>query len=45
VVFIASRGTCRYAIHLEPYTRVGVTVVLLNSWLEVFWVSDYPETS
>jgi hypothetical protein len=45
VVFIASRGTCRYAVHLEPYTQVGATVVLLNSWLEVFWVSDHPETS
>jgi hypothetical protein len=45
VVFIASRGTRRYAVHLEPYTWVGATVVLLNSWLEVFWVSDRPETS
>jgi hypothetical protein len=45
VVFIGSRGTCRYAVHLDPYTRVGATVVLLNSWLEVFWVSDRPETS
>jgi hypothetical protein len=45
VIFIASRGTCHYAVHLEPYTRVGVTVVLLNRWLEVFGVSDRPETS
>jgi hypothetical protein len=45
VVFIASRGTCRYAVHLEPYTWVGATVVFLNSWLEVFWVTDRPETS
>jgi hypothetical protein len=45
VVFIASRGTRRYAIHLEPYTRVKAIVVLLNSWIEVFWVSDRPDTS
>jgi hypothetical protein len=45
VVFIASRGTHRYAVHLEPYTWVRATVVLLNSWLEVFWASDRPETS
>jgi hypothetical protein len=45
VVLIASRGTRRYAVHLELYTQVGATVVLLNSWLEVFWVSDRPETS
>jgi hypothetical protein len=44
MVFIASRGTHRYIVHLEPYTRVGATVVLLNGWLEVFWVSDCPET-
>jgi hypothetical protein len=36
VVFIASRGTRRYAVHLEPYTWVGATIVHLNSWLEVF---------
>jgi hypothetical protein len=30
VVFIASRGTRRYGIQLEPYTRVGASVVLLN---------------
>jgi hypothetical protein len=34
-----------YTIHLEPYTRVGATIVLLNSWVEVFWVSDRPEMS
>jgi hypothetical protein len=45
VVFIASRGTHRYVVHLEPYARVRATVVLLHSWLEVFWVSDRPETS
>jgi hypothetical protein len=45
VVFVASRGTCCNAIHLEPYTWVGATVVFLNSWLEVFGVSDRPETS
>jgi hypothetical protein len=45
VVFIASRGTHRYAVHFEQYTRVGATVVLLNRWLEVFWVSDHQETS
>jgi hypothetical protein len=45
VVFIASRGTCRYDVHLELYTQVGATVVLLDSWLEVFWVSDCPEAS
>jgi hypothetical protein len=31
VVFIASRGTRRYVVHLEPYTQVRTTVVLLNS--------------
>jgi hypothetical protein len=45
VVFIAAGGTRCDAVHLEPYTRVGAPVVLLNSWLEVFWVSDRPETS
>jgi hypothetical protein len=45
VVFIASKGTCRYVVHLESYTRVRVTVVLLNSCLEVFRISDHPETS
>jgi hypothetical protein len=45
VVFIATGDTRCDVVHLEPYTRVGATVVLLNSWLEVFWVSDRPETS
>jgi hypothetical protein len=45
VVFIAAGGTCCDAVHLEPYTWVGATVVLLNSWLEVFWVSDCPKMS
>jgi hypothetical protein len=45
VVFVASRGTCRNAVHLEPYTWVGATVILLNGWLEVLGVFDYPEMS
>jgi hypothetical protein len=45
VVFIASRGTRRYAVHLEPYTRVRATVVLLDSRLEFLLVSDRPEMS
>jgi hypothetical protein len=45
VVFIASRGTRRYAVHFEPYTRVGATVVLLNRCVEVLGVCDHPETS
>jgi hypothetical protein len=45
VVFIAAGDTCCDAVHPEPYTWVGVIVVLLNSWLEVFWVSDRPKTS
>jgi hypothetical protein len=45
VVLIASRGTRRYAVHLEPYTQVGATVVLLNGWLEVLGESDRPEMS
>jgi hypothetical protein len=45
VVFIASRGACSDAVHLEPYTWVGATVVLLNCWLEVLGVSDRLETS
>jgi hypothetical protein len=45
VVLIASRGTGRYAVHLEPYTQVGATVVLLNGWLEVLGESDRPEMS
>jgi hypothetical protein len=39
------RGTCRNAIHLEPYTWVGATVVLLNGQLEVLGVSDRLEMS
>jgi hypothetical protein len=35
VVFVASRGACCDAIHLEPYTWVGATIVLLNGWIEV----------
>jgi hypothetical protein len=45
VIFIAARGVCCNAVHFEPYTRVRATVVLLNSCLEVLWVSDRPETS
>jgi hypothetical protein len=45
VVFVASGGVCYDAIHLEPYTWVGVTVIFVNGWLEVFGVSDCPETS
>jgi hypothetical protein len=45
VVFIASRGTRRDAVHLEPYTRIGATVVFLNGWLEIFWIFDRPETT
>jgi hypothetical protein len=45
VVFIASRGTCRNAIHLEPYTWVRATVILLNGWFEVLGVFDCPKTS
>jgi hypothetical protein len=45
VVFIASRGSCHNAIHLDPYTWVGATIVLLNGRFEVFGVSDHPETS
>jgi hypothetical protein len=43
VVFTASRGTCCNAVHLEPYTRVRAIVVLLNSRLEILWVSDHLE--
>jgi hypothetical protein len=43
VVFIASRATCRDAVHLEPYTWVGATVVLINGRLKVLWVSDRAE--
>jgi hypothetical protein len=45
VVFIASTGTRHYDVHLEPYTWVRATIVFLNSSLEVFWLSDRPETS
>jgi uncharacterized membrane protein (UPF0127 family) len=38
VVFIASRGTRCYVVHLEPYTRVRATIILLNGWLEVLGV-------
>jgi hypothetical protein len=44
VVFIASRGACRNVVHLEPYTWVRVTVVLLNIRFEVLGVSNRPET-
>jgi hypothetical protein len=42
VVSVASGGVCCDVIHLEPYTWVQATIVLLNSWLEVFGVSDRP---
>jgi hypothetical protein len=45
VVFIATRGACCDDVHLEPYTWVGATVILLNGWLKVIRVSDRPETS
>jgi hypothetical protein len=45
VVFTASRGACSDVVHLEPYTWVGATVILLNGWLEVLGVCDRPETS
>jgi hypothetical protein len=45
VVFISSRGTCRNAIHLEPYAGIGATVVLLNGRLEVLGVFDRSETT
>jgi hypothetical protein len=45
VVFTASKGTCRNAIHLEPYTWVGAIIVLLDGWFEILGVSDRPETS
>jgi hypothetical protein len=44
VVFIVSTGSRHYDVHLEPYTWVGATIVFLNSSLEVFWLSDRPET-
>jgi hypothetical protein len=45
VVFIASRGACRDAIHLEPYTWVEAIVILLNGRLKVLGVSDRAEMS
>jgi hypothetical protein len=45
VVFIASRGACCNVVHLEPYTWVGATVVLLNGWFQILGVSDRPERS
>jgi hypothetical protein len=45
VFFVAPRGTCLDAVHLKPDTWVGVTVVFLNGWFEVFGVFDRPETS
>jgi hypothetical protein len=45
VVFIALRGACCDAVHLEPYTRVGATVVLLDSGLEILGVCDRAEMS
>jgi hypothetical protein len=45
VVFITPRGACCDDVHLEPYTWVIATVVLLNGRLEIFGVSYRPETS
>jgi hypothetical protein len=45
VIFVASRGACRNAVHVEPYTRIRATIVLLNGRFEVLGVSDRPETS
>jgi hypothetical protein len=45
VVFVATRGIHRYVVHLEPYTWVRATVVLLNRWLKSLGVSHCPETS
>jgi hypothetical protein len=45
LVFIASRGVCCDVVHLEPYTWVRVTVILLNGRLEILGVSDRLETS
>jgi hypothetical protein len=45
VVFIASRGTCCNVVHLETYTRIRATVVLLNGRFEVLGVSDRPKTT
>jgi hypothetical protein len=44
-VFNASRSTYCDAVHFEPYIWVGATVVFLDGWLQVFGVSDRPETS
>jgi hypothetical protein len=38
VVFVGSRGACCDAVHLEPYTWVRATFVLLNSRLEIFQI-------
>jgi hypothetical protein len=40
VIFIAPRGAGRDAVHLEPNTSVGATVVFFDGWLEVLGVSD-----
>jgi hypothetical protein len=45
VIFVASRGARRNVVHLEPYTRVRATVILLNGWFEVLGVSDRLETT
>jgi hypothetical protein len=45
MVFIAPGGACCNAIHLEPYTWVRATVVLLNDRFEVLGVSNRLETS
>jgi hypothetical protein len=45
VVFITSRGACCNVVHLDPYTWVGATVILLNVWFDVLGVSDRPEMS
>jgi hypothetical protein len=45
VVFIAPGCACCYVVHLEPYTRVRATVVLLNGWLEILGISDRAEIS
>jgi hypothetical protein len=45
VIFVASRGVCRDAVHLEPSTWVGATVVFFDGWLEVLGVSDRLEAT
>jgi hypothetical protein len=45
VIFVAYRGARRNVLHLEPYTRVRATVILLNGWFEVLGVSDRLETT